>query len=147
MRFILETDANVLVAQLNRLKTDLPGALVTRWIALMQLFDFEARHIFGRKYTAVDELFRRPSIKANLEEEEAEPDIDEFILAELNCLQVSSISVDEPTPILHEDYTELSQKIATYLTTLQRPVNMGMKEFNSFKKQAVKFKVQDNHLF
>ncbi len=33
VRFILETDASVLVAQLNRSGTDLPGALVTRWIA------------------------------------------------------------------------------------------------------------------
>ena len=28
--FVLETDANVLVAQLNRSATDLPGSLVTR---------------------------------------------------------------------------------------------------------------------
>ena len=41
VRFILETDANALVAQLNRSGTDLPGALVTRWIAWIQLFDFE----------------------------------------------------------------------------------------------------------
>ena len=29
VRFVLETDARVLVAQLNQLGTDLPGALVT----------------------------------------------------------------------------------------------------------------------
>lgn len=33
VRFILETDARVLIAQLNQSGTDLPGALVTRWIA------------------------------------------------------------------------------------------------------------------
>ena len=147
VKFILETDANVLVAQLNRSGTDLPGALVTRWIAWIQLFDFEVRHIPGRKHTAADGLSRRPHTKADLAEAEAEPDIDEFILAELNCLRVSPISVDEPIPILQEGYTELSRKIATYLTTLRRPADMTIKEFNAFKKRALKFKVQDNHLF
>lgn len=33
VRFVLETDARVLVAQLNRSNIDLPRALVTRWIA------------------------------------------------------------------------------------------------------------------
>ena len=33
VHFVLETDANVLVAQLNRSATDLPGSLVMRWIA------------------------------------------------------------------------------------------------------------------
>ena len=31
--FYVETDANTLVAQLNRSATDLPGALVTQWLA------------------------------------------------------------------------------------------------------------------
>ena len=41
VRFILETDASVLVAQLKQLGTDLLGALVTQWIAWIQLFDFD----------------------------------------------------------------------------------------------------------
>ena len=147
VRFILETDANVLVAQLNRSGMDLPGALVTRWIAWIQLFDTEFRHIPGRKHTSADGLSRRPPTKAYLAEAEAEPNIDEFILAELNCLRVSPISVDEPTPILRDDYTELSRKITIYLTTLKRPADMTIKEFNAFKKQALNFKVQYNHHF
>jgi hypothetical protein len=56
VHFVLETDANVLVAQLNRVATDLPGALVTRWIAWIRLFDFEVRHVKGSKHTATDGL-------------------------------------------------------------------------------------------
>lgn len=41
MRLILETNANVVVAQLNRLGTDLPGTLVTRWQAQIQHFEFK----------------------------------------------------------------------------------------------------------
>jgi ribonuclease HI len=33
VKFLLETDANVLVAQLNRAASDLPGSLLMRWIA------------------------------------------------------------------------------------------------------------------
>lgn len=39
-------------------------------------------------------------IKANLEKEETEPDIDKFILAKLNCHQVSPVTIDKLTPIL-----------------------------------------------
>lgn len=39
VHFTLEVDAQVLAAQLNRSGTDLPGALVTRWLAWIRLFD------------------------------------------------------------------------------------------------------------
>lgn len=39
------TDTNVLVAQLNLSGTDLPRALVTWWIAYIQLFDFEVQNV------------------------------------------------------------------------------------------------------
>lgn len=52
--FVLETDASVLVAQLNRSGVDLPGALITHWLAWIQMFDFEVRHVLGRKHTATD---------------------------------------------------------------------------------------------
>ena len=60
VRFVIETDAKTLVAQLNRSASDVPGALVTRWLAWIHLFDFEVRHVSGKKYTAADDLSRRP---------------------------------------------------------------------------------------
>ena len=60
---------------------DLLGALVTQWIAWIQLFDSEVRHVPGRKHNAANGLFRRPSTKAGLAEADAEPSIDDFILA------------------------------------------------------------------
>ena len=108
VRFVLESDARVLVAQLNQSGTDLPGALVTRWIAWIQLFDFKVRLISGRKHTAEDGLFRRPPTEANKAEAETETDIDDFILAELNSLRVLPISLDEPTLILADKYSDNS---------------------------------------
>ena len=111
------------------------------------MFDFEVRHILGRKHTAADGLSRRPPTAADIAEAETETDIDDFILAELNSLRVSSISLDEPTPILADKYSDNSWKLTTYLTMMRRPSEMTTKEFNAFKKKAIKFKVQDNHFF
>ncbi len=86
---------------------------------MIQLFDFEVRHIPGRKHSAADGLFCRLPTTSDLAEAEVEEDIDDFILAELNSLRVSPISLDEPTPFLADNYSDDSKKIATYLTTLR----------------------------
>jgi hypothetical protein len=44
-RFTLETDARVLVDQINGGFSDVPGALISRWISVIKLFDFKIRHI------------------------------------------------------------------------------------------------------
>ena len=100
--------------------------------------DFEVRHISSQKHTASDGLSRRSPITADKAKAEAKKDIDDFILAELNTFRVS---LYDPIPILADKYSDDSQKIATYLTTLRRPPEMDTKEFNAFKKKFVKFKV------
>jgi hypothetical protein len=87
VHFILETDANVLVAQLNRAATDLPGSLVTRWLAWIRLFDFKVKHIKGTKHTAADALSRRPPASDDTTEDEE--DIDELVAAELDSLEIT----------------------------------------------------------
>jgi len=47
---------SVLVAQLNRSATDLPEALITRWIAYIWLFDFEVRYVPRTKHTIANGL-------------------------------------------------------------------------------------------
>ena len=81
----METDANTLVAQLNRAASDLPGALMTRWLAWIQLWDFDVRHIPGSKNGAADGLSRRPPNPGELREE-PEEDIKDFINAEISCI-------------------------------------------------------------
>lgn len=79
VHFTLETDVNTLVAQLNRPASDLPGALVTRWLAWIRLFDFDVKHISGKKNGAADGLSRRPATKEELRDQALEPEIDDFI--------------------------------------------------------------------
>ena len=74
--FIVETDALTLAAQLNRSATDLPGALVTQWLAWIRLFDFKVRHILEKKNQAADSLSRRPATMETIAEVKAKEDID-----------------------------------------------------------------------
>ena len=67
MHFTLEIDTNTLVAQLNRTTTDLPGTLVTSWLAWIQLFDFSIKHVPGTKYLAADALSWQPATDQELE--------------------------------------------------------------------------------
>ena len=83
----------MLVAQLNLAASDLPGALVTRWLAWIRLFDFEVRHVLGTKHTAPDALSRRPRTESDDIDEANEVDIDDFIEAELNCVRVDGVWV------------------------------------------------------
>lgn len=95
IHFVLETDANTLVAQLNRSAADLPGALVTRWLAWIRLFDFEVRHVPGTRNTAADALSRRPATPADVRELEEEVDIEDFIDAELKTIRMRPVRMED----------------------------------------------------
>jgi hypothetical protein len=86
--FYVETDANTLVAQLNRSATDLPGALVTQWLAWIRLFDFEVKHIAGKKNVVADALSRRRPTAEDVQEAENEQDIDEWVSSRLFAARV-----------------------------------------------------------
>ena len=149
VRFAIEIDANTLVAQLNQSATDLPGALVTRWLAWIRLFDFDVRHVPGTKHGAADGLSRRPRGPSDDQDDLDELDIDDFIDAELNPIRVYPVTVgeDPDVNVLDDSYSEQSQRIARYLATMVRPSEMSRKEFRQFKLQALKFLVKDRYLF
>jgi hypothetical protein len=79
VRFTVESDAKILVAQLQRSATDLPGALVTRWLALLNLWDFDIVYVAGKKNVVADALSRRPEEDDWELPDEPEEDIEEFI--------------------------------------------------------------------
>jgi hypothetical protein len=82
VRLLVETDANTLVHQLNLPANDLPGALVTRWIPWIRLFDFDVKHVPWRLNGGPDGLSRRPRREGEPEPEE-EDDLEETIEARL----------------------------------------------------------------
>ena len=88
IQFVVETDARVLRDQLNKSAADLPGAMITRWMAWIRLFDFEVRHVPGKKHTAADGLSRRPGV---WEENGSDDENDDFIDADLSCVRVAPV--------------------------------------------------------
>ena len=145
VHFVLELDANTLVAQLNRSANDLPGALVTSWIAWIQLFDFTVKHVPGNRHTAADGLSRRPKVEG---EDEDEEDIDDFIDSQLNCVRISVSELEEQEDgILETGYSLEHRQIAYYLSMLQKPADVSQSDFKNFRKKALQYLVQDGHLF
>jgi len=83
----VETDANTLVHQLNLSANDPPGALATRWIAWIWLFNYEVKPILGRLNCVADGLSWQPWGEGEpLPEEEAA--LEETIEASLLGIQV-----------------------------------------------------------
>jgi hypothetical protein len=159
VRFEVETDAKTLIAQLQRSATDLPGALITRWLALLNMWDFDIVHVAGKKNVVADALSRRPEPEGWEPPEEPEEDVEDFIDAHLNAIQLlindapaleygmcrADLSFeDEP---LEGGYSEESQAIAVWILFRRRPEGLSTAELRKFKKKALRMTVRERHLF
>jgi len=144
--FILETDAMVLVHQLNGAASDVPGSLIMRWIAWIRLFDFEVRHVPGPKNIVADSLSRKPPGLSDSIDQDNESDIDERVDSDLN--QVKGISAEDNKAYLDGDWPEEYEKIAQYLSTLMLPPGLNSRTARRrFKDNALRFAVQDRTLW
>jgi len=59
MHFIMEINANMLIAQLNEVTYDYLSAILTRWLTWIRLFDFKVQHVKSVMHTAADSFSRR----------------------------------------------------------------------------------------
>ena len=106
-----------------------------------------------RKHTAADGLSRRPRTASDDTDDSFEEDIEDFIDAELGALSIAPIRVEgelieeDEVNVLEEGYSEGSQRIAEYLTTLRKPEGMSRAEFRTFRKRALRYAVRDRQLF
>ena len=147
VQFILKMNANILVAQLNWTVTDLSDALIIWWIVWIQLFDFNIQHISEHKHITADALFWRSCTESDDIDEWHEVDINKFIDAELNLLQLVSVQAEIKKKVLKSEYFKDSLAIAWYLTTLCQSSELLIKKFSSFKNNVLKFLIKDWHLF
>ena len=101
-------------------------------------------------------LSRRSQTEKKTARQKKEVNIDEFVQASFDLIHarvhsIRFVSDDENfstrSRILDRFYSNESERIAQYLTTLVRSKNMSDKEFDSFRKKAVKFLIEDEHLF
>ena len=80
---------------MNQPTSDLPGAIVGRWLAYIRLFSFDIKHVAGVKHKGLDALSRRPGTEEELREladggEEAVRRLEEFAEGELDPMWVST---------------------------------------------------------
>jgi hypothetical protein len=151
VHFVIETDALVLVYQLNGAASDIPGSLMMRWIAWIRFFDFTIKHIPGTKNPVADALSRKPPGPSDQREKLNEEDIDDWVDAQIFSQWVA-IPKDTPSTLapiqLKEGYSARSQEIADYLTTLAEPSHIKPYwKRRLFKKEALKFFVDKGYLF
>ena len=99
------------------------------------MFDFNVRHVLGKRYTATDELFRRSCEFSNDIDEVHEKNIDDFINDQFNCVRVDSMRVNknDDEQFLKNEYFEKFQKIAHYLIMLVKSNHLNRKKFCKFK--------------
>src|SRR5438046_5907424 len=76
--FSVRTDSQSLVWLLNQPPNDLPNAMMTRWLAYLRLFDFDATHVLGTKNGAADALSRRG---AAMEDDSEDDETDSYFEA------------------------------------------------------------------
>ena len=132
--------------QLNGAASDLPGALLTNLIAWMRLMGFEVKHIAGTTNTGADGLSRRGREHPSDIAERNEEDIDEWIAGELGSVSVSVTSAsrpvipdhDSPRRILMDKYSDESEEMAQFLTTLKRPDSVKPRDYRNFKNRALR---------
>ena len=149
VRFTIEIDVNILIAQFNRSVADFSEVLMICWLTWICLFDFNVRHVFDKRHIMADELFRRLRELSNDIDEIHEKNIDDFIDDQLNCVRICSMRINEndDEQFLKNEYFEKSQKIAHYLITLARFSHLNRKKFRKFKNWVLQFLIRDRHLF
>ncbi|KAI8679254.1 hypothetical protein NCS57_00202800 [Fusarium keratoplasticum] len=114
--FVLETDSQVLVHQINGKADDVPGSLVLRWISYLLLFDFTVRHVPGKKNRVADGLSRKHAGPSDQLDAQVEGDIEDFVDLHLNIVHVNG----EPD-VLDGVYSQEHRDIAKYLCTFEKP--------------------------
>jgi hypothetical protein len=148
-RFTIETDARVLISQLNRSSTDLPGTVMNRWLSAILLWDFEIVHVAGKKNVIADALSRYPQPDGWTQPQEPEEDLEPFINYMVGKHDDGSVFniVDSNTRILQDSYTEESEEIARFLHSGKRPDHLSRSGKRHWTRTARTFFERSGHLF
>lgn len=148
VHFFLETDSNVLVWQLKGSATDVPGALITRWLAVIRTYDFTVVHVKGSDNPVADALSRKPAGPSDDEDRRHEGDIEDWCDLTLAQLSAPESEADQ-TPLLRDDcfWSEQSKQIARFLVHGELPLNLKGKRLDTFRRTALQFVVHEQILW
>ena len=119
---------------------NLPNAMMTRWLAYLRLFNFDATHVPGTKNGAADALSRRG---AAMEDDSEDDETDSYFEAKMYGIMVSVsnlVSVIQSSKALdvvarvylHEgEYEGDDLLLGQYLETLWRPDELTDLQYQS----------------
>ena len=95
MRFIIEIDINILIAQFNRSAADLFKILMTCWLTWICLFNFNVRHVLDKRHITTDELSRKFCELSNDIDKIHKKNIDNFLDDQFHCVRICSMRINE----------------------------------------------------
>ena len=108
----------------------------------------------GKKHIVADRLSQRLQTESDNIDKQYKVDIEDFVNTELGALLITPVQADldskeveEPKGILEDRYSEDSQKIALFLTTLKKPSKISQGEFHAFRKHTLKYAVIRKELY
>lgn len=133
VHFTLETDAQVLVSQLNGAANDVPGAMIIRWMSYILLFDFTVRHVPGVKNGVADGLSRKPRGPSDILDDAIEGDFEEAL-----DIKMSSISLDDDPAKVSSigEYSDHNRLLARFLQTFEKPEGISKREWSKIRAEA-----------
>lgn len=143
--FILETDAMVLVHQLNGALDDVPGSLIIRWVTWIRSFDFTVRHISGTKNVVADALSRRPDDGSSDQKSADNVILEDFIEAQIFYQEIQDHGSELLDP--SEQWSQKSQEMAAYLTRFETPQGLSAKNRRRFIAGSAHFAYRDRLLW
>jgi len=127
VQFVVEIDARTLVHQLNLPASDLPGSVVNRWLAWIRLFNFDIKHVAGKKHGGPDGLSRRKQSEDDSDDDDSD-ELDECMDTDLTHAMVNNGDGDAE----NDDMPDELRRIKRYLLILERPDGMTDKAFRAF---------------
>jgi hypothetical protein len=115
------------------------------------MWDFEARHVAGKKNSVANALSRYPMPDDLVPPKEPEDDVEGFVGNMIEhisqCFNMTATPAPSPSRVLSSEYSDESEAIAVFLTTGKVPKSVPRQGPRAWKKKALTPHVTNSLLF